>query len=94
MRSAGEIRQEIATLEAELAQVLEVEKHAARAEIARIMQRAGLSVEDVFGGKTRGKSGMPLPIKYRKGDKTWSGYGRMPQWLKDAPNPEQFRVHG
>ena len=58
----------------------------ARAEAEAVAQKYGLSLQEVFGGvgsdtKPKAKN----PPKYRHPDDvtlTWSGRGRMPEWLK------------
>ncbi|MCB1766993.1 MAG: H-NS histone family protein, partial [Candidatus Competibacteraceae bacterium] len=42
-----------------------------------------------YSGRRKGRP------KYRNPadpDQTWTGRGKMPNWLKDAPNPEAYRI--
>jgi DNA-binding protein H-NS len=47
----------------------------------------GLELPEEFGGKTARGRGSPKPrrgtvaVKYRDGENTWTGRGRMPRWL-------------
>lgn len=97
-RPSKVIREDIAVLETELKIALAYEVDVARAEVAQIMEKAGITAADLFGAgaagrKTRAKSGKLPVIRYRDNNgHTWSGQGRMPGWLKNSPNPEQFRV--
>ncbi|MEO1026013.1 MAG: H-NS histone family protein [Pseudomonadota bacterium] len=55
-------------------------------EIQAVAKKHGLSVEDIVGGKAKGKKGR-TPAKYRNPDdqsQEWSGRGRQPAWFKAA----------
>ncbi|MCM3583717.1 H-NS histone family protein [Ralstonia pickettii] len=73
------------TLDAQIAEAQAKERDSALAQIRRIMDDAGLTVEDIVGRRRGGKStkGNVVPPKYRdpKTGTTWSGRGRMPAWL-------------
>jgi DNA-binding protein H-NS len=57
--------------------------------LARVKAEAaslGLELPEEFGGATRGRgSSKPakgtVAVKYRDGENTWTGRGRMPRWL-------------
>lgn len=55
-------------------------------EIQAVAKKHGLSVDDIVGGKPKGKTSKAAP-KYRNPDnaeETWSGRGRQPAWFKSA----------
>jgi DNA-binding protein H-NS len=67
------------------------------ADIQKKMAEWGISIEDLKGKVTRAKpiivkstrapsanKGKKVAIKYRDGDKTWTGRGMAPKWLKEA----------
>lgn len=97
MRSVAEIQKDIEALQQELKAAQELEQHAARAEIHRIMERVGLTPEQLLGlleKPAKSKKG-PLPARYRHQGNEWSGMGRMPGWAKELGDQlEQFRVAG
>lgn len=96
MRSVKEIQSDIERLQVELAQAQEYALNAARAEVQRIMAQAGLTIQDVLGGidkpakpTHKGKS----PVRFRLGDREWSGMGRKPAWaLELGDQLEKHRV--
>jgi DNA-binding protein H-NS len=58
----------------------------------------GITERDIFGGR-RGrprKTSTVVPAKYRdpKTGATWSGRGRVPNWIKDVKNRERFLIAG
>ncbi|WP_342234349.1 H-NS histone family protein [Ralstonia sp. OTU4908] len=86
MATYKELVAQKATLEAQIAEAQAKERDSALAQIHRIMEDAGLTVEDIVGRRRRGSSstkGSVVPPKYRdpKTGTTWSGRGRMPAWL-------------
>lgn len=55
-------------------------------EIQAVAKKHGLSVEDIVGGKAKGRKSKS-PAKYRNPEdasQEWSGRGRQPVWFKDA----------
>lgn len=65
------------------------------AEIQRKMAEWGISVDDLKSVKTKPvvtkakraanpNKGKKVAIKYRDGDKTWTGRGLPPAWLREA----------
>lgn len=59
------------------------EKVALKQKMEEMAAQAGLSVSDIFGGKRGVKRGK-VAVKYRHPKdptKTWTGRGRMPNWL-------------
>lgn len=92
-RTSKEIRAEIAVLEVELSDALELETAAAREQIKAIMESVGMTADQLLDkSPPRKHKGVAVPVKYRKGDLAWSGRGRMPGWLVNEANPELFRV--
>ena len=69
-------------LAAQIEAIRKQERAARLAEIRAIMVKHGISIEDL-GGRSGGKRG-PVAVKYRSGDKTWTGRGRQPVWVRDA----------
>lgn len=62
------------------------EKDEALRKIRSIADEAGISLDEISGGRARrGKS--KAAVKYRdpnNPDNTWAGRGRKPKWLEDA----------
>lgn len=55
-------------------------------EIQAVAKKHGLSVDDIMGGKSKGKKSK-TPAKYRNPanpEQEWSGRGRQPAWFKSA----------
>lgn len=64
----------------------------AKAEIIRIAARVGMTIDELITA-AQPKSKSSLPPRYRHPDgRTWSGQGRMPLWIKDEANREQYRI--
>ncbi|MDA9865531.1 H-NS histone family protein [bacterium] len=56
-------------------------------EVQAVAKKHGLSVNDLVGGKAKGKKKAAAPAKYRNpadASQTWSGRGRQPAWYKAA----------
>jgi DNA-binding protein H-NS len=70
------------------------------AEFREKAAQMGMSFESLLPGRrTRSDAGAPLAPKYRgPGGETWSGRGRMPNWLSaleaTGHNREEFRIKG
>ncbi len=67
-------------------------------EIQAVAKKHGLSVEEVVGGKTKGRKAKS-PAKYRNPknpEQEWSGRGRQPAWFKAAlasgTKPESLEI--
>jgi DNA-binding protein H-NS len=66
--------------------------------INKTMATYSITKEEVikhYSGKTTRVSAKPVAIKYRNGDLTWAGRGKMPRFFRDAKTNgtlEQFRV--
>jgi DNA-binding protein H-NS len=71
------------------------EKAELRQKMAELAEEAGLTLEDVLGGRRGGKGKGSVAVKYRHPDNatlTWTGRGRRPKWLEGVANIEKFRV--
>lgn len=94
MASYKELQAQIAELQAKAEQTRIQEIDGAVTQIKELMQQYGITVNDVIGKKVTSKKGgsnKPVAIQFQDGDKTWSGRGRQPGWLK-GKDREQFRV--
>lgn len=73
-----------------------------RAEIDAMLDKEGLSIDDVYGGRagkrtSGGRSKGPAKFRHPENPaKTWSGRGRQPVWYKEAiaagKSPEDMHV--
>jgi DNA-binding protein H-NS len=93
MASFKEIQAQIAQLEQQAAEQHDREFAGAVEEIRTLMQVHGITVDDLQSARTkRGvkKSGAVLFRNAETGN-TWSGRGRMPNWLS-GQDREHFRV--
>jgi DNA-binding protein H-NS len=84
---------QLETLDQRIAEAIQKRRESTREEVkATIMatvQNAGLTLEEVFGGKRRGAK---AAVKFRDPENaanTWTGRGRQPRWLvaKLSGNP-------
>ena len=94
MSSYKELQNQIAELQrkAEEARAQEIDE--GRKRIKALMEQHGITADDLLGKKVttkKGHAGKPVAIQFRDGEKTWSGRGRAPGWLKGR-DKEQFRV--
>jgi DNA-binding protein H-NS len=61
-----------------------------RAKVAALVKSEGFTMEELFGGRGKGKRGGkrgPVPPKYRNpanAAQTWSGRGKRPTWFVSA----------
>ena len=67
-------------------------------EIQAVAKKHGLSVDDIVGGKSKGRKSK-APAKYRNpanAAQEWSGRGRQPAWFKSAlaagKKPESMEI--
>lgn len=67
-------------------------------EIQAVAKKHGLSVDEIVGGKAKGRKSKAAP-KYRNPDdasQEWSGRGRQPAWFKAAlaagKKPESLEI--
>ena len=54
------------------------------AELERIAQERGFSLAEVVEGRRPSKRIHPPKYRNPKGDETWGGRGRKPEWFKEA----------
>lgn len=86
--------QQKAEIEARIAEVLKVEKGGAIAQARELVQQFQLTPEDVFSaGKRKSPAGAGV-AKYRDPSTgaTWTGRGKPPAWIKDAPDRTAFEI--
>lgn len=94
MATYRELQDQIAALQntAELTRAQELD--GAIQQIRALMGEYGISLQDLStAAKTKGKkSKMPANVRFQDADgNTWSGRGRMPEWLK-GKDKEKFRI--
>jgi DNA-binding protein H-NS len=88
-----DLQAKIAQLQREAQEAHTREIGDAIAQIQSLMSEFDITAEDLEerapkkGRETQAKVG----IKFRRGDKTWSGRGRLPLWLK-GEDKEKYRV--
>lgn len=94
MSSYKDLQAQIAELQKRAEEVRGQEMNAALAQVKDLMNQYGITVNDLQDkkatSKKAGKSGSPT-VQYKDGDKTWSGRGRAPGWLKNKDR-EKYRV--
>ena len=92
MTSLADLIAQKAELERRIAEMRKEERAKALSEVRTLVESFELSAEEIFGRKPKSSRGS-LPAKFRDPEtgKTWSGMGRMPQWL-DGKNKEEFVI--
>ncbi|NCA69452.1 MAG: H-NS histone family protein [Sphingobacteriia bacterium] len=91
MTELAELLAQKEELELQIAEIRKQERHNAIAEVVRMINEHDLKPDDLFG---RGRAGTGvLPAKYRDPEtgKTWSGKGRVPNWL-EGKNRDEFLI--
>lgn len=93
MSTYTDYMQQIAELQRKAEQARASEVAQAKAEIAELMRRHGLTVADLGDSKPTRKMPGPVAAKYRDpvSGQTWSGRGRAPKWL-NGRNKEDFSI--
>lgn len=93
MSTYSEYMQQIADLQKKAEEARGAEIAQAKAEIAELMQKAGLTLADLEDSKPSRKVSAPVAAKYRDpvSGQTWSGRGRAPKWL-NGRNKEDFSI--
>ena len=94
MATYKELQEEIAALQYKAEETRTQELDGAIQEIKALMQEYGISLQDLNSApKTKGKkSKKQSNVQFQDADgKTWSGRGRMPDWLK-GKDKEKFRI--
>jgi DNA-binding protein H-NS len=103
MSKLSTIRKQIATLEAQAAQIAKEEMDSAIGKVKSLMADFGLTIEHLtqsVAGKAAAKKSKVAKkraasvAKYAdpKSGKTWSGFGRAPGWIASAKNRDAFLV--
>jgi DNA-binding protein H-NS len=93
MTTYKDLQAQIAELQIEAQEVHTREIEAAVTQIRSLMSEFGIKAEDLES-RTPKKSREPqsmAEIRFRNGEKTWSGRGRPPLWLK-GKDKERYRV--
>lgn len=94
MASYKDLQNQIAELQKKAEEVRGQEMSGALAQIKELMNQYGITVNDLTGKKLVAKQANKsdtTKVQFTDGDKTWSGRGRVPGWLK-GKDREQFRV--
>ena len=94
MSSYKDLQEQIADLQKKAEQVRAQEMDGGLTQIRDLMRQHGITVEDLMVKKSASKNTgkrSSSKIQFKDGDKTWSGRGREPGWLK-GKDREQFRV--
>lgn len=94
MATYKELQDQIAALQYKAEETRVQELDGAIQQIKGLMHEYGITLQDLdTGAKTKGKKSKPqAKIQFQDADgKTWSGRGRMPDWLK-GKDKEKFRV--
>ncbi len=99
MSTLTEIQSQIAELQKQAQEIINVERRAVLDDIRVKMTTYNISVEELERKGKAVKAGLrtPSPIKYRKSEtEYWVGRGPKPQWVKaierDGENIELYRV--
>ncbi|MET0964090.1 MAG: H-NS histone family protein [Noviherbaspirillum sp.] len=93
MASFKEIQAQIEQLQRQAAEERKNELDNAMRQIRQLMDEYNISVDDLQSTRKRGALKKFGPVQFRNaqtGD-TWSGRGRMPNWLA-GQDKEQFRI--
>ena len=89
MDDLEKVQAQIAELAKKAEELIAQKKPAVIADIKTKMAAYGITTKDLglsVGTLVVHKSsqaGVPVPIKYRQGEHTWSGRGRQPKWVED-----------
>jgi DNA-binding protein H-NS len=91
MATLSDIRSQIEQLQRQEREIIANEKKSVIAQIRQQIAEYGISSADLGfpagDGAARGRKARsaPAPVKYRRGDDTWSGgRGRKPQWVQEV----------
>ncbi|KVV20842.1 hypothetical protein WK78_26395 [Burkholderia cepacia] len=93
MANYKQLLEQRAKLDEQIEALREQEQAMVIEEIRQKMSDYEITVDMLVAKRTR-KSTAPATAKYRdpKSGKEWSGRGKMPNWLKEASNPEAFLI--
>ena len=85
--TAAELEKLIASAKAELDS--RKAKDGSVAEVIKLMDKLGITVDDIGGKAAKVTTRKPVEVKYRdpkNAANTWTGRGKRPKWLADALN--------
>jgi len=93
MASFKEIQAQIEQLQQQAAAQRDQELAGAIQQIRGLMQEFGITVDDLQSSRKKNVAKKSGTVQFRnpQTDDTWSGRGRMPNWLA-GQDKEQFRV--
>ncbi|PVX85679.1 H-NS histone family protein [Paraburkholderia unamae] len=96
MATYRELKAQLAELESQATALRQQEYDAVLADIREKVIEFGYTEREIFGSR-RGRprlSHSVSPAKYRDPatGATWSGRGRVPNWIKDAKNRDRFLI--
>ena len=81
------IQQQIAELQKKAQSIQQQKKAEVLEEVKSKIKAYGLTAKELgFGStekNTEDKRSLPVAIKYRSGENTWTGRGRKPKWLEE-----------
>jgi DNA-binding protein H-NS len=81
--SVKELREMLQKIDVLIVDKQKTERVALREKMVALAAESGLSIDEIMGGSKSGKR-PPVPAKFRNpenADETWSGRGRMPNWM-------------
>jgi DNA-binding protein H-NS len=93
MASLKEIQAQIEQLQKQAAAQREQDLAGAFQQIRDLMQEFGITVDDLQSSRKKKAAKKPGTVQFRNSQtgETWSGRGRMPNWLA-GQDKEQFRL--
>jgi len=93
MASFKEIQAQIEQLQRQAADQRESELAGAVRKIRDLMQEYGITAQDLQAPRTKAAKKKSGTVQFRNAESgdTWSGRGRMPNWLA-GKDKEQFRI--
>lgn len=87
MDELEQIQAQIAELQQKAQEIQQQKKSAVLEDVRAKIKAYGLTTKECgFGGvdkPTEDKRSLPVAIKYRSGENTWTGRGRKPKWLEE-----------
>jgi len=93
-KTVADLKAQLERAQAELEAAIAAESAQVLADIREKVATYGFTEKDVFGRKRSATVGSHVAAKYLnpKTGETWSGRGRAPAWIKDAPNRDKFLI--
>lgn len=98
--TAKQLRELRARIDDMIVEEQKAERTELKAKMLALAEDAGLTLEDVLGGRRGRGAKSPVAPKYRNPDnpsETWAGRGRMPTWMaeklkKRGASKEDFAI--